>query len=344
VAGTENQLTGPDLGAGIDDPGLDENGKLLGHANGEAILLARVGDDYVAVGASCTHYGGPLAEGVIADGAVRCPWHHACFSLKTGEALRAPALSPIACYEVALAGGKVRVGKKIERDPLSPTYPLPSESGAAPRPGNVVIVGAGAAGSAAAEMLRRCGFTGDVTVIDGEDASPYDRPNLSKDYLAGNAPEEWIPLRPAGFYEEHRVTIRRGKATRIDVAGKRVEMENMTPVSFDALLIATGAEPIHLQLPGEDQPHVHVLRSLADSRAIIAAAKEAERAVVIGGSFIGLETAASLRARNVDVHVVAPESVPLERVLGTELGTFIKSLHEEKGVVFHLGRKPQRIE
>jgi NAD(P)H-nitrite reductase large subunit len=193
-------------------------------------------------------------------------------------------------------------------------------------------------------MLRRCGFTGDVTVIDGEDASPYDRPNLSKDYLAGNAPEEWIPLRPAGFYEEHRVTIRRGKATRIDVAGKRVEMENMTPVSFDALLIATGAEPIHLQLPGEDQPHVHVLRSLADSRAIIAAAKEAERAVVIGGSFIGLETAASLRARNVDVHVVAPESVPLERVLGTELGTFIKSLHEEKGVVFHLGRKPQRIE
>jgi NADPH-dependent 2,4-dienoyl-CoA reductase/sulfur reductase-like enzyme/nitrite reductase/ring-hydroxylating ferredoxin subunit len=344
VAGTDNQLTGPDFGAGIDDPRLDENGKLLGHANGEPILLARVAGDYVAVGASCTHYGGPLAEGLVADGTVRCPWHHACFSLKTGEALRAPALSPIACYEVTRSDGKVRVGKKIERDPLSPTYPLPAESSAARRPEKVVILGAGAAGSAAAEMLRRCGFTGDVTVIDGEEASPYDRPNLSKDYLAGNAPEEWIPLRPPGFYAEHQIVIRRAKATRIDVAGKRVEIENATPVSFDALLIATGAEPIRLQLPGEDQPHVHFLRSLADSRSIIAAAQHARRAVVIGGSFIGLETAASLRARNVEVRVVAPESVPLERVLGTALGTFIKSLHEEKGVVFHLGRKPQRIE
>jgi NADPH-dependent 2,4-dienoyl-CoA reductase/sulfur reductase-like enzyme/nitrite reductase/ring-hydroxylating ferredoxin subunit len=317
---------------------------LLGHANGEAILLARAGGEYVAVGASCTHYGGPLAEGVIADGTVRCPWHHACFSLKSGEALRAPALSPIACYEVERSGGKIRVGKKIERDPLSPTYPLPSDSNASARPGKVVILGAGAAGSAAAEMLRRCGFTGELTVIDGEESSPYDRPNLSKDYLAGNAPEEWIPLRPAGFYEEHQITIRRAKATRIDTAGKRVELENLTPVSFDALLIATGAEPIRLQLPGEDQPHVHFLRSLADSRAIIDAAQRAKRAVVIGGSFIGLETAASLRARNVEVDVVAPESVPLERVLGTELGTFIKSLHQEKGVTFHLGRKPQRIE
>ncbi|HEY4304805.1 MAG TPA: FAD-dependent oxidoreductase [Gemmatimonadaceae bacterium] len=343
MGGTETQLTGPDFGTGVDDPRLDENGKLLGHANGEAVLLAKVGGEYVAVASSCTHYGGPLAEGAIENGHVRCPWHHACFSLRTGEALRAPALSPIACYEVTTSGGTVTVGRKIERDPLSPTYPMPSNKPAT-LPSNVVILGAGAAGSAAAEMLRRCGFGGDITVIDGEDASPYDRPNLSKDYLAGNAPEEWIPLRPADFYEQHHVSVRRGRASRIDVAGNKVEMENATPVSFDALLIATGAEPIRLQLPGEDQPHVHVLRSLNDSRAIIQASKTAKRAVVIGGSFIGLETAASLRVRNIEVHVVAPESVPLERVLGTELGTFIKSLHEEKGVVFHLGRKPQKIE
>jgi NADPH-dependent 2,4-dienoyl-CoA reductase/sulfur reductase-like enzyme len=252
-------------------------------------------------------------------------------------------LSPVACLEVTTTGTKVRVGKKIEGDPLAPTYPMPSGR-ASKQPSSVVILGAGAAGSAAAEMLRRCGYTNDVIVIDGEDASPYDRPNLSKDYLAGNAPEEWIPLRTADFYEQHRITIRRGRATRIDVAGKRVEMESGTPVSFDALLIATGAEPIHLQLPGEDQAHVHFLRALTDSRSIVEAAKQATRAVVIGGSFIGLETAASLRARNVEVHVVAPESLPLERVLGTELGTFIKGLHEEKGVVFHLGRKPARIE
>jgi NAD(P)H-nitrite reductase large subunit len=181
-------------------------------------------------------------------------------------------------------------------------------------------------------------------MIDNEDASPYDRPNLSKDYLAGNAPEEWIPLRPADFYEQHHIMLRRGRATTIDVADKMIVMENGSPVSFDALLIATGADPIRLQLPGADQPHVRVLRSLTDSRAIIAASKDAKRAVVIGASFIGLETAASLRARNLNVHVVAPETLPLERVLGKELGAFIKSYHEQKGVVFHLGRKPQRIE
>lgn len=343
MGGTDTTLTGPDFGAGIDDPKLAENGKLLGHANGEAVLLSRIDGEYVAVAATCTHYGGPLAEGVIDAGTVRCPWHHACFSLKTGEALRAPALSPIACYEVAQTGGKVTVGNKIERDPLAPTYPMPRQRAEAP-PSSVVIIGAGAAGSAAAEMLRRCGFTGTITMIDGEQASPYDRPNLSKDYLAGNAPEEWIPLRPPEFHAEHGITIRRGRATKIDVAARRVEIEDGTPVSFDALLIATGAEPIHLQLPGEDQPHVHFLRSLDDSRSIITAATQAKRAVVIGGSFIGLETAASLRARDVEVHVVAPESVPLERVLGAELGTFIKALHEEKGVVFHLGRKPTAIE
>src|ERR1044071_8930614 len=109
VAGSGNQLAGPDFGAGVDDPRLEENGKLLGHANGDAVLLAKVGGEYVAIAARCTPYGGPLSEGVVADGTVRCPWHHACFSLKTGEALRAPALSPIACYEVEQSGGKIRV-------------------------------------------------------------------------------------------------------------------------------------------------------------------------------------------------------------------------------------------
>ena len=112
----------------------------------------------------------------------------------------------------------------------------------------------------------------------------------------------------------------RGRATRINVAQKQVEVEGAEAVPYDTLLIATGAEPIHLGLPGEDQPHVHYLRSLADSRAIIAASEKAKRAVVIGGSFIGLEAAASLRARELEVHVVAPEALPLERVLGTELG------------------------
>jgi NADPH-dependent 2,4-dienoyl-CoA reductase/sulfur reductase-like enzyme len=209
---------------------------------------------------------------------------------------------------------------------------------------SVVIVGAGAAGTAAAEMLRRCGFDGSVTIVDDDVDAPYDRPNLSKDYLAGNAPEEWIPLRPPGFHEQHRIEVVRGRATRIDLPTRRLEVEGREALSFNALLLATGAEPVHLNLPGEDTGPVHYLRSLADSRRIIEAAKQAKRAVVIGGSFIGLETAASLRARGLEVHVVAPEAVPLERVMGHELGGFIRALHEEKGVLFHLGRKPARIE
>ena len=285
---------------------------------------------------SCTHYGGPLAEGVIVGDTVRCPWHHACFSLRTGEALRAPALNPVARWTVERQGDRIVVTDKIERDPLAPTYPIGVR---APHPSDVVIVGAGAAGTAAAEMLRRCGYHGRLTMIDSEPDSPYDRPNLSKDYLAGNAPEEWIPIRPPGFYAEPQIDIVRGSVTRIDVAARQVDVEGRAPIPYKALLLATGAEPVRLTLPGADLPHVHYLRSLGDSRAIIEAAKKAKTAVVIGTSFIGLEVAASLRARDIETHVVAPEAIPLERILGTELGTFIKTLHEEKGVRFHLGRK-----
>jgi NADPH-dependent 2,4-dienoyl-CoA reductase/sulfur reductase-like enzyme/nitrite reductase/ring-hydroxylating ferredoxin subunit len=320
---------------------LEPGGKLLGHALGEPVLLARLGDDYVAIGATCSHYSGPLAEGVITGDTVRCPWHHACFSLRTGEALRAPALSPVARWEVERRGEQVVITRKIERDPLAPTYPVRLDPSRMPR--NVVIVGAGASGAAAAEMLRRCGFLGPVTIVDVEPDSPYDRPNLSKDYLAGSASEEWIPLRPPGFYEEHHIDVVRGRATRLDVTGRTLEVQGHAAIAFDALLLATGADPVHLSIPGSDQTHVHYLRSLSDSRAIVAAAGKAKRAVVIGASFIGLEVAASLRARKVEVQVVAPDSLPLERVLGRELGAFIKALHEEKGVVFHLGRKPLRI-
>jgi NADPH-dependent 2,4-dienoyl-CoA reductase/sulfur reductase-like enzyme/nitrite reductase/ring-hydroxylating ferredoxin subunit len=340
MGGSETKLTGPDLTQGVDAGTLADGDTLLGHAHGDAVLLARVGDEYFAIGATCTHYGGSLAEGVVANGAVRCPWHHACFDLRSGEALRSPALSPVPCYTVTRDGDRVVVGEKQERDPLAPTYPAQPQTS----PEHVVIVGAGAAGSAAAEMLRRCGYDKRITVIDGEQDSPYDRPNLSKDYLAGNAPEEWIPLRPENFYAEHRIDIVRGTATSVDVARRTIQIEGGDAIRYDALILATSAEPIHLGLDGEDRPMVHYLRSLADSRSIIAAAKKDQHAVVIGGSFIGLEVAASLRARELSVDVVAPEALPLERVLGRDLGTFIKSLHEEKGVRFHLGHKPARIE
>src|SRR5262245_28557823 len=205
MAGADTPLSGPDLIQGVDADSLAPGDKLLGHANGEALLLARAGDEYFAVGTTCTHYGGPLVEGVVDGETVRCPWHHACFSLRNGEALRAPALSPLACWRVERRDGRIVVTGKVERDPLAATIHLDVDRSRWPR--EVVILGAGAAGTAAAEMLRRCGFDGRLTLVDEEQESPYDRPNLSKDYLAGNAPEEWIPIRPADVYAQHGIEI-----------------------------------------------------------------------------------------------------------------------------------------
>lgn len=341
----EAALEGPDLTAGVAAETITEDAILLGHADGEQVIITRRGDEYLAVSATCTHYGGPLAEGVMDGDMVRCPWHHACFSLRTGEALRAPALSPLACWRVERSDGRVRVTERVERDPLAPSYPLPAPAGerAAPSPRRVVILGAGAAGSAAAEMLRRCGFAGSVTVVDHDPDAPYDRPNLSKDYLAGSAPEEWIPLRPDGFLAEHRIEIVRATVTRLDLAAHRLELEGGESLQYDALLLAMGAEPVRLPLPGAGLPHVHYLRSLADSRAIIDAAGSSKRAVVIGASFIGLEVAASLRTRGLEVHVAAPEAIPLGRVMGHDIGAAVQQLHEARGVHFHLGRQAREI-
>jgi NADPH-dependent 2,4-dienoyl-CoA reductase/sulfur reductase-like enzyme len=186
-------------------------------------------------------------------------------------------------------------------------------------------------------MLRRDHFQGSIVMLSDDDVPPVDRPNLSKDYLAGNAEEDWLPLRPESFYAENGIDLRlRTKVTGIDVPGRKVQLADGSTVAYDRLLLATGAEPVRLTIPGADQPHVHTLRSLGDCKAIIDNAKTARIAVVMGASFIGLEVAASLRARGLEVHVVAPDRRPMERVLGPQMGDFIRALHEEHGVVFHL--------
>lgn len=338
------ELTGPDFTLGLALAELADGAMLVGHAAGKPVLVARRGDEIFAIGASCTHYGGPLADGLLVGDTVRCPWHHACFSLRTGEALRAPALKPVARWVVERRDTKFYVMREIEADELL-VERAPAVSSGGTAPSSVVIVGAGAAGNAAAEMLRREGYGGPVTMIGGEDSVPYDRPNLSKDYLAGAAPEEWIPLRSPEFYDAHAIRLVRGRrVTTIDVSGKRVTLDDGSTHDFGALLLATGADPIHLPTPQAAGSRVLYLRTLADSRAIIAAAKDAHTVVVIGASFIGLEVAAALRARKIDVHVVAPEQRPLERVLGPELGDFVRGVHESHGVVFHLGHSAKQID
>jgi NADPH-dependent 2,4-dienoyl-CoA reductase/sulfur reductase-like enzyme len=168
---------------------------------------------------------------------------------------------------------------------------------------------------------------------------------LSKDYLAGTAPDDWVPLRPDSFYADHDIELRlKANVTAIDVKSREVGLADGGRIAYDRLLLATGAEPVRLSIPGADQAHVYVLRSLADCKAIIGSAKTARRAVVLGASFIGLEVAASLRARDVEVHVVAPERRPMERILGPEMGDFVRSLHAEHGVIFHLEEMASAIE
>jgi apoptosis-inducing factor 3 len=331
MAQDQSKPSGPNLTQGVPAAELPDGGKLVGHVGDEEVLLVRRGADIFAVGAHCTHYHGPLADGLVIGDTVRCPWHHACFDLRTGEALRAPAIDPVACWNVERRDGKIFVRAKREQSKSRRATP------AAKGPDKIVIVGGGAAGFAAAEMLRRRDYQGELVMLSADDAPPCDRPNLSKDYLAGNAPEDWVPLRPEKFYAEHGIDLRlRQQVLGIDVGGREVALAGGGKVAYDRLLLATGAEPVRLSIAGADQPHVRTLRSLADCRAIIEAAKATRRAVVIGASFIGLEVAAALRAREIEVHVVAPEKRPMEKILGPDMGDFVHSLHKEHGVVFHL--------
>ncbi|HEY6078574.1 MAG TPA: FAD-dependent oxidoreductase [Polyangiaceae bacterium] len=329
-----NELSGPDLSRGVESSLLEADKPLLGHVGEQAVMLVRSGERVFATAASCTHYGGPLAEGLVVDGSVRCPWHHACFDLETGLA-HGPALTPLECFDVIGERELLRVVKRARAQRAQ----APSSS-----PSSVVIVGGGPAGAACAEALRRRGYEGPITLVAEELPGPVDRPNLSKDYLAGTAPEEWIPLRDAAFYAAQRITLALGqRATGIDLSSRQLTLASGERLDYGALVLATGAEARRLAVPGADAPHVHVLRTLADSRAIIGRAKPGARAVVIGGSFIGLEAAAALRARQVEVTLVAPDQVPLARVMGEKVGAFVRGLHERKGVSFHLGRKPIRI-
>jgi apoptosis-inducing factor 3 len=342
MATSQSGPTGPDLAQGIAAKDLSVGRMLVGHVGDEAVLLARSGTSIFAVGAKCTHYGGPLAEGLLVGDTVRCPWHHACFSLRTGEALRAPAFTPLACWTVEERDGRIFVRAKAESPaPRQAAHPTPD----AGSPKRIVIIGGGAAGFAATEALRRHGYGGSIVMLSGENAPPVDRPNLSKDYLAGSAPEEWIPLQPDAFYVEKGIDLRLSTAAvGIDVREREVILADASNLSYDRLLLATGAEPVRLSIPGADQQHVLTLRSLADCRAIIARAQGARRAVVLGASFIGLEVAAALRARGIEVHVVAPEKRPMERVLGAQLGDMVHALHVEHGVIFHLGEMASAID
>ena len=328
----EKALPGPDLGTeGVTVDEVPEGGMLVGHFQGEPVVLIRNRGAVYGMGGKCTHYGGPLGEGLFDGDVVHCPWHHACFKPETGEAVSAPAIDPVKSFTVEQQGGRLFV--RGVRKPQVAKAPIPSP------PASVVIVGGGASGFAAAETLRREGYQGPVTLLSADESAPYDRPNLSKDYLAGTAQAEWMPLRAPEWYDEARVKLLLGKRVAGIAPGeRRVRLDGGDSLEYGALLLATGASPVRIDLPGGDLPHVHYLRTMRDSDSIIENAKRARRAVVVGASFIGLEVAASLTTRGLSVDVVAPEEIPMQRVLGPELGGFVRSLHEQHGVRFNMGQ------
>jgi len=327
-----------DLSAGVSESSIADNSSLAGRIGDDDVLLVRSGNRFFAVGAHCTHYRGPLADGIVGGGRIRCPLHHACFSLETGEALRAPALDPISCWRVEQRDGKVFVREKLAQ-PASTTSALTQN------PSSIVIVGGGAAGLAAADMLRREGYRNPVTLISADEDAPVDRPNLSKDYLAGEAQDDWMPLWPPELYGERRIELLlRSRVSAIDPVARVVTLEDGSRREFGALLLATGADPVHLPIPGSEPDQILYLRSFADSRRIVERVRGARHVVVVGASFIGLEVSAALRTRGVGVDVVARGHVPLERVMGPEIGRFVQGLHEAHGVVFHLGQTVVSIE
>ena len=310
--------------------------------DGTDVLVARVNGKFHALAAHCTHYGAPLADGVLNGERIVCPWHHACFNVTTGDREEPPALDALPCFDVKVDGENVvvsfpdpvtdrRTPTMVKRDPSNKRV--------------FAIIGGGAAGYSAAQTLREDGFGGRVVMITREDKLPYDRPNLSKEYLQGKAESEWMPLRPDEFYAEHDIEVLRHKeVVNVDSANKIIGFKDGDTLQYDSLLIATGGVPRRVDTPGSDLKNVFLLRSFNDADAIIAKAKEATNAVVIGASFIGMETAASLVERKVSVTVVAPDDVPFKKTLGPEIGKLLQQVHQDKGVKFKLGSRAARFE
>ena len=297
---------------------------------GKKVLLVRSEGKIYACGNECSHYHAPLSDGLIAAHVVTCPWHNARFDIRDGQLVSPPGLNGVPSYETKVEDAHVWI-----RQSGKGTIPMPEgEDGR-----TMLIVGAGAAGNSAAETLRREGFAGRIVMVTGESYGPYDRTMLSKDLLSGEAPTKWLPLRGQKFYERLNIEVMTEKqVSAVDPASRTVTFADGATMSADRILIATGGRPRSLPVPGADKAGCHTLRSREDAEVILAELETAKTAVIVGASFIALEVACSLRALEKEVHIVAPEEIPLAKVFGEQIGGRIKKTHEENGVRFHLGQ------
>lgn len=319
----------PDLTSTFAVADVPDGGLLHGRVGAEEVVVVRAEGSLRAIGASCSHYGGPLAEGVFDGRCVRCPWHHAAFDTATGRAERGPAITAVAAYRVVVDGATAVV------EPAEPVDPSPVKG-----PDRIVVVGGGPAAHAFVHRLVERGATGEILLIGDEPGRPIDRPNVSKDYLAGEADPEWMPLPGAEVYDGDAVELRTGTSvTAVDLEARTVTTDDGTVEAYDVLVLATGAEPRRLP----DDADVRYLRTQADADAIAEALGEGGAAVVVGGSWIGLEAASSLVARGATVDLVAPEPQLLVGLVGEDLSARIELAQRQGGVTLHLGREVQSV-
>jgi NADPH-dependent 2,4-dienoyl-CoA reductase/sulfur reductase-like enzyme/nitrite reductase/ring-hydroxylating ferredoxin subunit len=308
---------------------IDDNNK---------VLLCRINNEFFAIGAACTHYGAPLEEGILKDDTIICPWHHACFNAKSGNLLEPPAMDALQKYEVKTEGDSVKINVPEEIQSSRKPAMVKKDNRSDSR--TFVILGAGASAYFAAQSMRENGFKGNIIMVTEENRNPYDRPNLSKDYLAGSAEPEWMPLRPDEFFVEYGIEIKQEMTvTGLNLNEKLVSFMNGENLKYDKLLIATGETPRKLDVPGAELKNIFYLRSFGDADKIIETVKISKKAVIIGAGFIAMETAHSLTERNIKVTVFAPDEVPFERNFGKEIGKLFKKEHEKNGTSFKLKSK-----
>lgn len=301
------------------------------------ILVANCDGALFAVGAHCPHYGANLQEGLLCDQRLTCPWHKAAFDISTGKAIDPPALDDLPTYAVHIEEDKIVVAvPDTVRNPSTPCRIKKADP-------HFVVLGAGAAGISAVRALREFGFDGRISLITNEPGKPYDRTTLSKDFLAGQAKEPDIAIRPDTFYSDLAIEQVTGQVGEVAIRRRLVDFEDGRTLEFDSLLIATGGIPRSLELPGAGLGNIFVLRTLADAKRIEQALRPGVRAVVIGGSFISLEVASCFARRKIPAMVIVPEKAPFAHTFGAEIGRALGQWHESHGVEFRLGLSVERI-
>ena len=303
------------------------------------ILLSKINDKFYATGAFCTHYGAPLEKGILYGERIVCPWHNACFNAIAGQQLEPPGLDSLATFITRVEGENVIVKLPDDNIPQQRTLEM-ARCVQSSDNRTVVILGAGAAGTNAVEVLRQAGFQGKVILISAEEKLPYDRTKLSKNYLQGKAKEDSLSLRDCQFYDQHDIELRFGKTvTKVDAIEKLITFEDDSTLKYDSLLLATGGKAKKLDVPGANLANVFTIRNPEDVDSILNVVNQAKKSVVIGSSFIGMEAAASLTQQGLEVTVISPSDVPFKKILGDKLGKMFQKLHESNGVVFKFGTK-----